>query len=771
MKKRPVCLVCIGLMIAIWICHTCGVPVFGEPAVTAEERKLLEEGQRVFLSGKITDRRITEDTVRYTLRHSRVTLRGRHISFPKLFVSTEYHGSAALPGDELEAWGDMRPLEAAANPGQFDQAGYYASQGIYYRVWAEETTCRKGGAGLARSLFCLRERLTAAYAGHMAEDTAGILAAMVMGDRALLTEDSRRNFQVGGCLHLLVISGLHIMLLGMSVLKLLLYLRLPQKPAGALAALIMVSYTALTGSPVAAVRACLMFLIYLLARVKHLSYDSACAMAVTAICMLLVRPGCLFHAGFQLSFSAALGASVIAPVFGKALPWPGSSGWKAESRKKAGKGELGKKIGKALWESTVSWGAIQLTTLPLMMYYFYELPLWGLPLNLLLGPFVQYILVAGAAGSLGAFLFPGAASWLLLPVHLGLRLYDGILGLARRLPCSTFVCGQPAAWQILVYYGGFLLLVYFLTVGRSSYGRMGKRQRLRGALAGGLAILCLMGRRYPAFSLTMLDVGQGDCLILQTGKHVFLSDGGSTNVSEVGKYRILPYLQSRGIGRVEAVFLSHDDADHINGIEEILELAAEKKTSLRIGYVFMPAWMSRTEDGARILSACRRAGTAAGLLERGDGLQCGKLQIEVLHPFQQEKAVDGRPYGGAQSGNAGSLVLKVGFDRFTALLTGDLEQEGEEELIPYLTRIDCLKVAHHGSRNSTSEAMLDVLQPELALVSAPKKSFYGHPHRETLDRLQAAGAEILMTKDSGAVSLTGRSGGFRIEQYSASQKE
>ena len=200
-------------------------------------------------------------------------------------------------------------------------------------------------------------------------------------------------------------------------------------------------------------------------------------------------------------------------------------------------------------------------------------------------------------------------------------------------------------------------------------------------------------------------------------------------------------------------------------------MAAEKKTALRIGHVFMPAWMSRTEDGARILSACRRAGTAAGLLERGDGLQCGKLQIEVLHPFQQEKAVDGRPYGGAQSGNAGSLVLKVGFDRFTALLTGDLEQEGEEELIPYLTKIDCLKVAHHGSRNSTSEAMLEVLQPELALVSAPKKSFYGHPHRETLDRLQAAGAEILMTKDSGAVSLTGRSGGFLIEQYSASQKE
>ena len=161
----------------------------------------------------------------------------------------------------------------------------------------------------------------------------------------------------------------------------------------------------------------------------------------------------------------------------------------------------------------------------------------------------------------------------------------------------------------------------------------------------------------------------------------------------------------------------------------------------------MPDWMAGTEDGEHIRKACEAIGTKVIWAKRGDGLRYRSLQIDVLHPFAT---------GGAREGNAGSLVLLVTHGEFSALLTGDLEKEGETELLPFLSDIDVLKVGHHGSRHSTSEEFLSITRPEIALISAPKKSVYRHPHDETLERLDEAGARILMTKDLGAVTITER---------------
>ena len=285
------------------------------------------------------------------------------------------------------------------------------------------------------------------------------------------------------------------------------------------------------------------------------------------------------------------------------------------------------------------------------------------------------------------------------------------------------------------------------------------------------ALAVLLWRSPEGFSLTMLDVGQGDCLVIREGNTVFLSDGGSTNVNEVGKYRILPYLKSQRISRIELAALSHDDADHTGGIEELLVMIARKETSLRIRRLAMPVWMAETEAGQRIREECRAAGTEVVLAERGDRIESGSIRIEVLHPFRQAEAADvpgedagetadgpvtvtdGVPYGGMQSGNGGSLVLQVSCRGFTALLTGDLEKEGEEELLPYLPDVDCLKAGHHGSRWSSSEEFLEVTRPELALISAPKRSLYGHPHQETLDRLSEQGIKVFRTDLNGAVRI------------------
>ena len=227
-------------------------------------------------------------------------------------------------------------------------------------------------------------------------------------------------------------------------------------------------------------------------------------------------------------------------------------------------------------ENTVLWGAVQLCTLPLTAYYFFEIPVWSLPLNLLLVPCVQYVLGAGVIGSLGVLSLTRAGRWLLFPADLGLDLYDRILGIARILPGSSVVCGRPAIWQIMVYYSILLFVLWRLKQKKAavdpvtdpesiSAGKRGTQRRVKETSAHILrrcaailaaACITLFLRQRPSFLLSMMDVGQGDCILIRTGKNVFLSDGGSTNVKEVGKYRILPYLECEGISFVDAVCIS-----------------------------------------------------------------------------------------------------------------------------------------------------------------------------------------------------------------------
>ena len=546
-----------------------------------------------------------------------------------------------------------------------------------------------------------------------------------------------------------------------------------------------------------------MFVVLVFGRVMRCSYDSACAMSMAAILILAENPGYLFHAGFQLSFAAACAASLVSPMLNRYVSSAFCREKKAEEKKdgeKEGKtetraGKMVQTLLRAMKENTILWSAVQLCTLPLTAYYFYEIPAWSLLLNLLLVPCVQYVLGAGVVGSLICLIIPRAGKWLLLPADLGLGLFDKILNLSRFLPRSSVVCGRPVLQQMAVYYTALGVILWILfRADKKTGGEDSKRKQIpylrrrMGYCAVILAVSCiiLFFRHRPVFTLTMLDVGQGDCIVLQTGHSVFLSDGGSTTVKNVGRYRILPYLESQALGYVEAVCISHNDADHMNGIEEILIMTAEKQTALRIGWVYMPLWMMQTEDGRRIAAEARAAGAIVRSLQRGNTMVSGDLCIEVLHPFLQNNTgmksgsigresltehsevqiKDGIPAGGAQSGNAGSVVLQVTFAGFSALLTGDLEKEGEEELLPYLSDIDCLKVGHHGSRWSTSQEFLEVTCPEIALVSAPAKSMYGHPHQETLDRLEEAGAAIFAAKDCGAVEIrVQRSGTAQISAY------
>ena len=206
-----------------------------------------------------------------------------------------------------------------------------------------------------------------------------------------------------------------------------------------------------------------------------------------------------------------------------------------------------------------------------------------------------------------------------------------------------------------------------------------------------------------------------------------------------------PYLKQRGIAALDAVVVTHPDADHTNGILELLELIGEQKTALRIRHLFLPVWMKGSEKENPFILAAQKAGIMVEYLKKGDEIRAGELTVSVLHPGA------GEDYTGEE--NAGSVVLQLSCGACRALLTGDLEGSGEEEVLGAAERCQILKVAHHGSKNSTSEAFLNRIQPQISLISCAWPGRYGHPHRELLERLRACKSHIYGTPVDGAVTV------------------
>lgn len=426
--------------------------------------------------------------------------------------------------------------------------------------------------------------------------------------------------------------------------------------------------------------------------------------------------------------------------------------------------ELLKKAGNGLLSSFSVW----IVTLPVQLFFFSEVSLFGIFFNLLIIPLMGVILLLGIAGlflkeisHLFAFLTGSAFTDLEITVISICRYAEGIFfaiikaggSLADRLSFTMWTPGKPVYGKMLL---AFCLLLLFCLLGNlSENGRTFPEKFWKYRLGILLGVILLLAG-YPAHNLqiTFLDVGQGDgiCMELPDGR-VYLMDGGSSDVSKVGNYRLVPFLKAKGIRKIDAVFLSHGDADHINGIAELLE---EKQMS--VDCVCLPAGAEQ-EKFAEIKDLARARNISVRTIQAGDFWENNGTKFWCLNPADV-----------TESGNAASVVLYMEYQNFSMLLTGDLEGEGEKGVAALLrsnaiTGISVLKVAHHGSKNSTKEEFLRQCSPAVAVISCGERNTYGHPHKETLERLNDMGTAVYRTDCSGAIQITVTGNRMKVTEY------
>ena len=686
-------------------------------------------------------------------------------------------------GSRVRISGSFSLYTEATNIGQFDARNYYAARKIYGQVKKAAIVYTEPPNIIGRGKECLwqlRRHLAETFLEVYGEENGALLAAMLLGERTFLSEETQSLYKAAGTLHVIAVSGLHISLLGLGLYRLLRRIFDVQAPAAVISVLCMAAYVFLVGNPPSAVRAFIMFAMGLLAGYWKRTLDTPTALSLSAAIILMGNPFYIGQSSFLLSFLAILAIAVFQPALKECLalinPYHFPLSRLLDSRRAwrlrhldpqkvtGGCHELLKKAGNGLQSSFSVW----IVTLPVQLFFFSEVSLFGIFFNLLIIPLMGVILLLGIAGlflkeifHLFTFLTGSALTdWEITVISI-CRYAEGIFfaiikaggSLADRLSFAMWTPGKPVYGKMLLAFG--LLLLFCLLGNLSENGRTIPEKFWKYRLGILLGVILLLAG-YPAHNLqiTFLDVGQGDgiCMELPDGR-VYLMDGGSSDVSKVGNYRLVPFLKAKGIRKIDAVFLSHGDADHINGIAELLE---EKQMS--IDCICLPAGAEQ-EEFVEIRDLARARNISVRTIQAGDFWENNGAKFWCLNPADV-----------TASGNAASMVLYMEYQDFYMLLTGDLEGGGEKSVAALLrsnaiTGISVLKVAHHGSKNSTKEEFLRQCSPAVAVISCGEHNTYGHPHKETLERLNDIGTAVYRTDCSGAVQITVSGSRMKVTEY------
>lgn len=702
---------------------------------------------KVYLADVSLDDRSTSKTQNVYMDEEVIT---KEITYEGVLLQLKSKEKLPRLGQRIEVSGKVSYFTKATNDGQFDERTYYKTEGMDFKLKSVSIKNRSSDYSRIRdALWILRKNIGTKIDEALPEDEASIMKTMLLGDKEDLDEEKKSLYQRTGIAHVLAISGLHVSLIGMGLFKILKKLRLGHKKSSLISILFVFFYGALTGFSVSTIRACVMLSISLIAVLLGRSYDLLTALSLIGCITLVREPLYIQHGGFAFSYGCVLGIGILMPTLAD-----------VKGKKKVVLSSL----------------TMLVTGLPLYYWYFFQLPVYSVFLNFLVIPVMGVLVPCGITLLVGIYLFNPIANISRIVIVGILKLFEVLAVWADEMPGHFLTAGRPKIWQVIAYI--FVLMGMYIYKKKLSHGR-------RWFLAI-MAMLMLTLRFGDGMKVTFLDVGQGDSIILSSENRIYvggimspqtiLVDCGSSDVSKVGKYRLIEYLKYHGIWKVDMAVVTHPDEDHICGLREVINEG--RKEGITISKIVLGDVLNKEEalenligsensdDVSVVENGTLVNGIKVEFIAEGDSIRFGDNgEIVCLNPQR------GRLYGDT---NESSVVLLGKFGKESVLLTGDVCAEAERRVSSYINSehinggsvgtsyvnknyddesISVLKVAHHGSKNSTTNEFLRNVKSKIAIISCGKNNYYGHPHKETIERLTKAGCKIFTTQSSGCITV------------------
>ena len=650
-------------------------------------------------------------------------------------------GMQAALGQRIFASGYLLPLDGPRNPGGFDEFQFFRARGVDYILFAEGFRGYEISPTIPMHIRNFGISLAAVFDQTLPEDFAGIMTAMIVGDRSGLEGEVRDAYRAVGMFHILVVSGLHVAVLTVFVEHSLKLLGMGLKNRSLLTILFIVIFTALTGAGIATVRAAIMGIMFMAAGLFGYENDTPTTMSLAAVVLLLHQPLFLFDAGFIYSFS------VVAALIFATNPCQKSLDLLAVRFPKFRKFFNNWYVHKYLAGTL----AATMAYIPINSFIFYEFSPVSPLVNFFLMPSVFFVIVfgflmaiAGIFGAIGLFL----AGILAFPVWILLSIYDIVIQAFLRLPFAVLITGRPSFFIMGLAIATAVIFIYIINKGKHIPRRLGL---LCAAVFLGFCAQFAASALNPFINITFLCVGQGESTVISRGRNALIIDGGGVFGREAGEntgaFTLVPYLNYRGINQATAI-VTHNHRDHAMGVAEAL-LAG------RINHLILAR--ANSASGYYMYDLLRYAAEVAGArvsyISAGDAIEFGGARLYVLFPYDDQIL---------QGVNDNSVTLQMIFGNHSILFTGDIEAAAETYLAERGgLRADVLQVAHHGSRSSTTQAFLEAVNPQFAVISAGRNNMFNHPHPSVTNRLYGHGVEYFVTASRGAVLV--RTDGRRLE--------
>lgn len=672
-----------------------------------------------------------------------------------------------LEGDRVRCRAKWRLPAGSVNPGGFDYAAYLDRQGIdavATVTGAEAVQVFESGYASAwwrpwNQFDRWRSQIRAAAIRSIPQPALGFYLGIIIGDRGYLDPELRDRFMVTGTVHLLSISGSHLGLIGLLTFGMIRQAILllpaawllnlsrwitPTRIAAVGTMVPMTGYACLAGAELATLRSLLMAIMAMAAVWLGHERRMFHAVSIAAALILLHDPQAIFDISFQLSFLSVLAIAA----------W---LAWSTES------GQRGEQVpdNPSMVTSVLKWGkdsvalslAITVTTIPLVAWYFNQLPWLGVFTNLFAVPLTGLILVPiGLLAALGHLAVGGEVLPLAAPVQWLLEMFDACVRVLATIPGGEWHVAAPSLPAVLLFYGSLVLLCLRW---RHTVLRIG-------AALVAVVTLCwwiwsprtmLDGDR---FRVTFLDVGQGDSAVVElpNGEVVLIDAGATYERFDMGRGVVAPYLWNRGIRTVDHAIGTHLQLDHVGGLAWVVGHVTVKQ--------FWGSGETREEGFAqRLRLALNQRGLTEQAVREGQVIaEGGGCRLHALNPSGNTE-VEGPLRALQKSGtrlNNQSIVVHLGCGPHSVLFTADVEREGLAQMARVKPRgsVDVLKVPHHGALSSQHREWLASVDPTFAVISVGRHNPYGHPAPAVLESYVAEGARVFRTDRDGAVWVTGQ---------------
>ena len=545
--------------------------------------------------------------------------------------------------------------------------------------------------------------------------------ALLIGYQEEVDGEIERAYQKLGITHLFAISGLHIALLSYLFYEALIRCHVRNEIAYALLIFILPLYAIIAGGAPSVWRAVMIVLIIALCKALNITWPIGDVLSISGIIYLLLSPYVLFEIGFQLSYLATFSIIYSASLI--------------------------QRQPNVVLQNFYLTTVCQLLTYPLLLLHFYEVSLSSLFVNIIFVPLFSFVILPINLILLIISFISSSIATFVFSIYEPIRalLTDFILFL-NHIPYQMWIAGKPSIFWFICLYISIVLALYLLDVGAR------KRLVLFSILIPAL-LFTFRDLSYNELQITYINVGQGDCILIELPRRraVYLIDTGGllrfeteqwkarNELYEVGRQVVVPYLKGKGIASIDALILTHADADHVEGADEVLK-------EIRVHEIHITPNSIDNDSMSDLRSEAIKRNIKIVEKYSGDSWQIGSVQFAYLSPFDL-----------TYEGNNDSLVLLVKQGDFKALFTGDLEEAGELELInkypSLLKNITLLKAGHHGSKTSSAERFLKHTNPQLTIFMAGKNNRYNHPSYEVLERMKNLNLPFFITGIDGTIEV------------------